>query len=122
MWLRADVPALCIESTAENYRGFLNKHILPVFGNLKVTEINRGKVKNFMLERVGSGYSKSYAGRLRNVISGVSNQLGHHSVKFTMNIYCYWFPGKNKSEVDGLDDPAFTHLSASRDSKILITH
>ena len=74
LWLRSDVPALCKKSTAENYRGFLNKHILPVFGNFKVTDINRGKVKNFLLEMVGSGYSRSYADQLKNVISGVLNK------------------------------------------------
>ena len=74
LWLRSDIPALCKKSTGENYRGFLNKHILPVFGNLKVTDINRGKVKNFLLEMVGSGYSKSYAGQFKNVISGVLNK------------------------------------------------
>ena len=74
LWLRSDIPALCKKSTGENYRGFLNKHILPVFGNLKVTDINRGKVKNFLLETVGSGYSKSYADQFKNVISGVLNK------------------------------------------------
>ncbi len=37
-------------------------------------------------------------------VADVSKQLGHHSVKFTMDIYYHWFPGKKKSEVDGLDD------------------
>lgn len=37
-------------------------------------------------------------------IADVSNQLGHHSVKFTMDEYYHWFPGKKKSEVDALDD------------------
>lgn len=37
-------------------------------------------------------------------IADVSNQLGHHSVKFTMDIYYHWIPGGNKSEVDALDD------------------
>jgi integrase len=74
LWMKSDVPALCKKSTLENYRGFLNKQILPVFGNLKVTEINRGKVKTFLLEKVGSGYSKSYATQLKNVISGVLNK------------------------------------------------
>ena len=74
LWLRSDVSALCKKSTGENYRGFLNKHILPAFGNLKVTDINRGRVKNFLLEMVGNGYSKSYAGQFKNVISGVLNK------------------------------------------------
>jgi len=37
-------------------------------------------------------------------IADVSKQLGHHSVKFTMDIYYHWVPGGSKSEVDGLDD------------------
>jgi len=37
-------------------------------------------------------------------VADVSKQLGHHSVKFTMDIYYHWIRGNNKSEVDGLDD------------------
>ncbi len=42
-------------------------------------------------------------------IADVSNQLGHHSVKLTMDVYYHWIPGGKKSEVDALDD---LHLSA----------
>jgi integrase len=42
-------------------------------------------------------------------IADVSKQLGHHSVKLTLDIYYYWIPGKRKSEVDELDDPSFLH-------------
>ena len=37
-------------------------------------------------------------------VADVSKQLGHHSVKFTMDIYYHWIPGGNKNEIDGLDD------------------
>lgn len=37
-------------------------------------------------------------------IADVSNQLGHYSVKLTLDVYYHWMPGKNKSEVDALDD------------------
>ena len=37
-------------------------------------------------------------------IADVSKQLGHHSVKLTLDTYYHWIPGKKKSEVDGLDD------------------
>jgi integrase len=37
-------------------------------------------------------------------IADVSKQLGHYSVKFTMDIYYHWITGGKKSEVDGLDD------------------
>ena len=45
-------------------------------------------------------------------IADVSNQLGHHSVKLTMDVYYHWIPGKKKSEVDGLDDRSFLLPSA----------
>ncbi|MFH1102782.1 MAG: hypothetical protein V1714_03310, partial [Pseudomonadota bacterium] len=36
-------------------------------------------------------------------VGDVSNQLGHHSVKLTLDTYYHWMPGKKKSEVDELD-------------------
>jgi integrase len=36
-------------------------------------------------------------------IADVSAQLGHHSVKLTMDVYYHWLPGQNKSQVDELD-------------------
>ena len=41
-------------------------------------------------------------------ISDVSNQLGHYSVKLTLDTYNHWLPGKKKSEVDGLDDIGYS--------------
>ena len=37
-------------------------------------------------------------------IADVSKQLGHGSVKLTLDVYYHWMPGSKKSEVDGLDD------------------
>ncbi|RLB33986.1 MAG: hypothetical protein DRH11_07395, partial [Deltaproteobacteria bacterium] len=37
-------------------------------------------------------------------IADVSNQLGHHSIKLTLDIYYHWMPGSKKAEVDALDD------------------
>jgi integrase len=37
-------------------------------------------------------------------IADVSKQLGHSSVKITMDIYYHWIPGGKKSQVDALDD------------------
>lgn len=37
-------------------------------------------------------------------VADISKQLGHHSVKFTMDVYYHWMPGGSKKEVDGLDD------------------
>ena len=54
-------------------------------------------------------------------IADVSNQLGHHSVKLTMDVYYHWVPGKQKSEVDSLDNLHFfapyTHPEAASNKK-----
>ncbi len=37
-------------------------------------------------------------------ITDVSKQLGHSSVKLTLDVYNHWVPGSKESEVDRLDD------------------
>jgi integrase len=55
-------------------------------------------------------------------IADVSKQLGHHSIKFTMDIYYHWVPGGSKGEVDGLDDfgsdATIRNLSATKEKGI----
>ena len=44
-------------------------------------------------------------------IADVSGQLGHHSVKLTLDVYTHWIPGEKKGEVDGLDSSDFFMVS-----------
>jgi len=48
-------------------------------------------------------------------IADVSKQLGHHSIKITVDTYYHWMPGSNRSEVDQLDSENATirNLSAT---------
>ena len=36
-------------------------------------------------------------------IADLTKQVGHHSVKFAMDIYYHWVPGGSEAEVDELD-------------------
>lgn len=45
-------------------------------------------------------------------IVDVSGQLGHHSIKLTLDTYTHWLPGEKKGEVDGLDSSIFLHSNA----------
>ena len=36
-------------------------------------------------------------------IADVSKQLGHHSIRITVDTYYHWIPGANSSEVNELD-------------------
>jgi len=46
-------------------------------------------------------------------VGDVSYQLGHSSIKITYDVYVHWIPGKFKSEVDDLDNPAGTMQEAA---------
>ena len=71
IWITVDVPALCKESTAEIYSWMLQNHVLPGFGDCKVTDITRGNVKDFLLGKINEGYSKSIIDQLKNMVSCV---------------------------------------------------
>ena len=73
-WIEKIAPAECKESTLKGYQDLLHNHILPVFGNLKLSEITRGKVKEFLAEKSNSGYAKSTVTHMKNVISNVFNK------------------------------------------------
>jgi integrase len=73
-WIEKIAPAECKGSTLKGYRDLLNNHVLPVFGNLKLTQITRGKVKEFLAEKSNSGYAKSTVTHMKNVISNVFNK------------------------------------------------
>jgi len=45
-------------------------------------------------------------------IADVSAQLGHHSVKLTLDVYNHWAPGKKKFEVDELDRLCGSHAGS----------
>lgn len=73
-WIETTVPATCKPSTLRDYQDILRIHVLPVFGDIKVTEITRGIVKDFLLKKVNAGYAASTVTHLKNVVSGVLNK------------------------------------------------
>jgi len=73
MWIDGEMPAKCKIGTVEIYKAILKNHILPVFKNRPVTEINRLMVRNFFVEKMNGGLSLTTVGNMKNVISGVLN-------------------------------------------------
>jgi hypothetical protein len=51
----------------------LRLHVLPVFGSLKLKEINRGKLKDFFAAKTLEGYARSSASHMKAVISNILN-------------------------------------------------
>ena len=73
-WIRTTVPATCKNSTVTDYQDLLRLHTLPVFGDLRLVDITRGKVKDFLLGKINQGYAKSTVNHMKNTISGVLNK------------------------------------------------
>ena len=79
-YINITAPAECKESTLNDYRDILSNHVLPVFGDLKLSEITRGKVRDFLAEKSNKGYAKSTVMHMRNVISNVLNKAVEYEV------------------------------------------
>jgi integrase len=73
-WIKITVPATCKESTTTDYRDILRIHVGPVFNDFIVTDITRGKVKDFLMDKMNEGYAKSTVIHMKNVISSVLNK------------------------------------------------
>jgi integrase len=77
-WINTTVPATCKASTVEDYQDILRIHVMPVFADCKLPEITRGKVKDFLLEKVKQGYAASTVTHMKNVVS-VHSKITLHS-------------------------------------------
>jgi integrase len=73
-WIKHTVPATCKQSTLRDYTDILRIHIIPSFGHLKIVDIKRGTVKDFLLSKLNQGYAPSTVSHMRDVISGVLNK------------------------------------------------
>jgi integrase len=73
-FIEITIPATCKSSTTRDYQDILDNHVSPVFEDLQMDEITRGKVKDFLLSKLNDGYASSTVSHMRDVVSGVLNQ------------------------------------------------
>ena len=73
-WIKVTVPATCKASTLRDYQDILNHHILPIFKDNRITELTRGKIKDFLLDKINKGYAKSTVSHMKDVVSGILNK------------------------------------------------
>jgi len=86
-WISTTIPATCKASTVEDYQDILRIHVMPVFVDCKLPEITKGKVKDFLLEKVKQGYAASTVTHMKNVVSGVLNKACEDEV-ISVNMAC----------------------------------
>jgi len=79
-WIKINAPAQCKEATVTSYDDLLRIHVLPEFGALKLKEITRGRIKDFIAFKINDGYSASSATHMRNLISNVLNKAVYDEV------------------------------------------
>lgn len=73
-WIKKTIPATCKDSTVRDYDDILRIHVLPVFGSLRITDITRGKIKDFLLDKINKGYANSTVSHMKDVIAGILNK------------------------------------------------
>ncbi|UCF82993.1 MAG: site-specific integrase, partial [Desulfobacteraceae bacterium] len=71
-WLKY-IEAMRRKSTHNKYSQILDKHILPVFKDTALDRITRGDVRNFLINKIEEGLSRSSICVYRDVFSGVFN-------------------------------------------------
>ena len=83
--------------------------------------LNKASLRKIRIHDLRHAYATLRISKGDN-IADVSKQLGHHSVKFTMDIYYHWVPGGSKGEVDGLDElgsgATIRNLSATKEKGV----
>ncbi len=72
-WMSVTIPATCKSATILDYRAVLKHHVLPVFDKTPVNEVDRFKVKNFLLAKINAGYAQSTVTHMKNALSGILN-------------------------------------------------
>ncbi|MFZ2448791.1 MAG: tyrosine-type recombinase/integrase [Syntrophobacteraceae bacterium] len=73
--------------------------------------LERAKLRRIRIHDLRHTYATLRISKGDNILD-VSKQVGHSSVKITLDIYCHWMPGGKKSEVDELDSDAAPKTSA----------
>jgi integrase len=59
------------ESTQDEYESILRVHILPVFGRKPIDSLNRGEIRDFLLNKFNGGLSKTRTLMIKDLIGSV---------------------------------------------------
>jgi integrase len=74
--------------------------------------LEKAKLRRIRIHDLRHTYATLRISKGDNILD-VSKQLGHHSVKITLDTYCHWMPGGKKAEVDELDSATAPEENAS---------
>ena len=120
-WISTTAPATCKESSVCSYEELLRLHVLPVFGNMRLNDINRGKVKDFFAAKTLEGYARSSVIHMKALISNILNSAVDNEV-IPMNVSLgIKIPQKKKNGDEGEGNGMIDVLTAEEADLFLNT-
>jgi len=75
LFLELHVDVNCRFKTQYNYRIYLNRHILPCFGHIKIAEITPIMVKQFIGDKAKSGLAHSSINKFKKLMNCIFNMM-----------------------------------------------
>jgi integrase len=73
-WLETYGKTHLKDSTYQEYKAALEKHVFPIFGRLPFTKVSREAVKRLIAEKIAAGFSRS---TVRNIIAPLREMYNH---------------------------------------------
>ena len=73
IWKNTTIQATCKPSTRSGYISVLNSHIMAVFGSMRVKDISRRTIKQFLQNHYQQGKAASTVNQMKSVISSILN-------------------------------------------------
>jgi len=72
--------------------------------------LEKAKIRQIRIHDIRHTYASQLIQDNRS-LAYIKDQLGHHSIQVTVDIYGHLVPGANKEVVDSLDDPDYTYIA-----------
>ncbi|MGA3282618.1 MAG: site-specific integrase [Smithella sp.] len=72
--------------------------------------LEKAKLRQIRIHDIRHTYASQLIQDNRS-LAYIKDQLGHHSIQVTVDIYGHLVPGANKEVVDSLDDPDYTYIA-----------
>ncbi len=138
-WLETYAAVNCKPRTLELYSFLCRRHLFPALGGVRLTDLTREQARTLLAEKIQGGMKRTTALKIvallreilttpsrtvaslliqrRESLAYVKEQLGHHSIQVTVDLYGHLMPGANRSAVDRLAAATSSNLYATTEEE-----
>lgn len=75
LYMRLYVEVHCKPTTTYGYRGYLDNHILPYFGDMKLIQITPISIQEFIRKKMGPTLSNSSVNKFKKLMNAIFNKM-----------------------------------------------